>query len=54
MNVMVTEELHNPEWIAAHTVGWESLLERIMPFPPERAAQITGLETDTILEKISF
>ena len=50
MYVMVTEELHQPEWIAKHTIGWESLLERIMQFPPERAAQITGLETDTILD----
>jgi anaerobic selenocysteine-containing dehydrogenase len=48
MHVMVTEDLHHPEWIAAHTLGWEYLLERIMQFPPERAAQITGLETDTI------
>jgi len=50
MYVMVTEKLHKPEWIAAHTVGWESLLERIVQFPPERAAQITGLEVDTILD----
>ena len=48
MYVMVNEELHQPEWIAAHTVGWESLLERIMQFPPQRAAQITGLDVDTI------
>src|SRR5258708_35716333 len=50
MHVMVTEELYSPDWIAAHTTGWESLLERIMQFPPERAAQITGLPTETILE----
>ncbi len=50
MYVMVTEELHKPEWIAAHTIGWVSLLERIMQFPPERAAQITGVEADTIIE----
>jgi len=50
MYVMVTEELHQPEWIAAHTIGWESLLERIMQFPPDHAAQITGLDVDTILD----
>jgi anaerobic selenocysteine-containing dehydrogenase len=48
MYVIVREELHKPEWIDAHTIGWRSLLERIMQFPPERAAQITGLEVDTI------
>ena len=50
MYVMVTEELHNPKWISAHTVGWDSLLERIMHFSPERTAQITGLDVDTILD----
>jgi anaerobic selenocysteine-containing dehydrogenase len=50
MHVMVTEELHSRDWIAAHTTGWESLLERIMQFPPERAAQITGLPTEAILD----
>jgi anaerobic selenocysteine-containing dehydrogenase len=48
MYVMVTEHLHKPDWIAQHTVGWEHLLERIMQFPPERAAQITGLAVETI------
>ena len=48
MYVMVTEELHNPDWIAEHTIGWEPLLERIMQFPPERASCITGLEVEAI------
>ncbi len=48
MYVMVTEELHNPDWIAEHTIGWEFLLERIMQFPPERASCITGLEVEAI------
>jgi anaerobic selenocysteine-containing dehydrogenase len=50
MYVMVSEELHKPDWIVAYTVGWESLLERIMQFPPQRAALITGLDVDTILD----
>jgi anaerobic selenocysteine-containing dehydrogenase len=50
MYVMVTENLHQPAWIATHTLGWESLLERIMQFPPERTAQITGLPMETIAE----
>ncbi|HEY4388845.1 MAG TPA: molybdopterin-dependent oxidoreductase, partial [Ktedonobacteraceae bacterium] len=49
MYVMVHEELHKPDWLARHTLGWEHLLERIMQFPPERAAQITGLATETII-----
>ncbi len=50
MHVMVTEGLHRPDWIAAHTLGWESLLERIMQFPPELGAQLTGLRVETILD----
>jgi len=50
MHVMVTEELHQAEWIAGHTLGWEHLLERIMQFPPERAARICGLAVETIVE----
>src|SRR5215472_7313970 len=48
MYVIVTEGLHRPDWIAAHTLGWEHLRERIMQFPPQRAAQITGLTVETI------
>jgi anaerobic selenocysteine-containing dehydrogenase len=50
MYVMVTEELHKPDWIAEHTIGWEHLLERIMQYPPAHAAQITGLAAETIIE----
>lgn len=50
MHVMVKEDLHKPDWLAAHTVGWEALLKRVIEFPPERAARITGLATETILD----
>jgi anaerobic selenocysteine-containing dehydrogenase len=50
MHVIVEEGLHRPEWIATHTLGWEHLLERIMQFPPERAARITGLSIETIVD----
>jgi len=34
MHVIVSEELHDPAWIARNTLGWEHLLERILQFPP--------------------
>src|SRR5258708_34408169 len=49
MYVIVSEELHNPAWLTAHTVGWEQLLERIMQYPPERWARITGLPVEIIV-----
>lgn len=48
MHVMVTEALHRPDWIAQHTTGWKYLLERIMQFPPERAAHIAGVSPETL------
>ena len=50
MHVMVNEGLHNERWLAEHTLGWHYLLARIMQFPPERAAHITGLAAETIVE----
>lgn len=48
MHVMVTEGLHKPEWIERHVQGWDRMLERIMRFPPDYAARITGLAPETI------
>ncbi len=50
MHVMVREHLHRPDWLAAHTIGWEMLLKRVQEFPPQRAAHITGLAEETIVE----
>ncbi|HTI14591.1 MAG TPA: molybdopterin oxidoreductase family protein [Dictyobacter sp.] len=49
MYVMVTEHLHKPDWIEQYSIGWEYLLERVMQYPPERAARITGLAVETIV-----
>lgn len=50
MHVMVSEHLHRPDWLAEHTVGWEAFLPRIMEFPPARAARITGLAEEIIVD----
>ncbi len=50
MYVIVQEGLHNQQWINEHTLGWEALLERILQFPPERAAEICGLTRETIVD----
>lgn len=50
MHVMVREGLHNQQWLAQHTLGWEALLERVLKMPPERAAEITGLAIETIVD----
>jgi anaerobic selenocysteine-containing dehydrogenase len=50
MCVMVEEGLHRPDWLAEHTIGWEVFLKRVREFPAERAAHITGLTRETIVD----
>jgi anaerobic selenocysteine-containing dehydrogenase len=48
-HVLVSEGLHDEAWLAAHTVGWPQLRERIAEFPPARVAEMTGLtERDVV------
>ncbi len=48
MYVMVTEGLHKEQWLRDHALGWDLLRERVLLYPPERAAEITGLAPDLI------
>lgn len=49
MHVMFSEGLHNERWLEANTVGWRELRERAAEYPVERVAEITGIDTETIL-----
>jgi anaerobic selenocysteine-containing dehydrogenase len=49
-HVIVQEGLHDETWLAAHTVGWPALRERIMEYPPERAAEIAGLPVEDVVK----
>ena len=48
MHVIVAEDLHDREWIAQHTSGFDQLQERLPQFPPERVADITGVPAEDI------
>jgi anaerobic selenocysteine-containing dehydrogenase len=48
MHVIVAEGLHDPDYIADHTIGFEPLRERLADYPPERVAALTGLDADEI------
>lgn len=43
MRVIVDAGLHDADYIASYTTGFEALLERLQEYPLERVAQITGL-----------
>ena len=49
MNVLVAEDLLDHDYIARYTLGFEQLVERLHDYPPQRVAQITGLEADDIV-----
>ena len=50
LHVVLTEGGEDQKFIAEHTLGWEAFRQRILDFPPSRAAAITGLETEAIVD----
>ena len=48
MNVIVAENLHEKDFIANRTEGFEALGQLIDQYPPERSAKICGIDADTI------
>lgn len=48
LHVIIAEELHDAEYVAAHSVGFEQLAERVQAWTPQRAQQITGIPAERI------
>ncbi len=48
MHVIVGEKLHDAEYVARHTEGFEALRERVREWTPQRAAGLTGIEAGEI------
>lgn len=48
-HVIVAEGLHDEDWLETHALGWPELRQRIMEFPPERAAEIAGLPVEDVV-----
>jgi anaerobic selenocysteine-containing dehydrogenase len=49
MDVIIAENLHDPAYVAAHTIGFEALRQRAAEYDPERVAHITGLAVQDIV-----
>lgn len=43
MNVIIDENLYDPEYVGKYTLGFEQLKQRVQQYPPERVAQWTGI-----------
>lgn len=50
MHVITGEELHDPEFVTKHTVGFEALVKHVRQYSPEWAAPITGIPAEEIRE----
>jgi anaerobic selenocysteine-containing dehydrogenase len=48
--VIVDMDAQDDDYLAAHTVGWEAFRSRILEFPPDRVAALTGLDEARIVE----
>ena len=48
MHVIIAEGLADDDYVARHTVGFDELKARAENYPPEKVAEITGLDADDI------
>ncbi|MFP6728645.1 MAG: formate dehydrogenase subunit alpha [Alphaproteobacteria bacterium] len=48
MNVIVTEELYDRQYIEAHTEGFEALRDHLASYTPEAMADICGIDAATL------
>jgi anaerobic selenocysteine-containing dehydrogenase len=48
LNVIVTEELYDKEFVANHVHGWEAFVKRVRDYPPERVEEITWVPAEKI------
>ncbi len=49
MHVIVNENLHDTDYVAQYTLGFNQLSDRIADYPPERVATLTGLNAHDII-----
>jgi molybdopterin guanine dinucleotide-containing S/N-oxide reductase-like protein len=48
MNVILGENLHDSDYVAKHTLGFDQLLEKVKAYSPERVSQWTGISAEDI------
>ena len=48
MHVIISEELHDAAYVAAHTSGFDQLCERVREYTPEKVSAWTGISADDI------
>ena len=49
MHVIIGEKLHDADYVARYTEGFDGLAQRVREYPPERTAALTGIPKDEIV-----
>ncbi len=49
MHVIIGEKLHDAEYVANYTQGFEALAERAREYPPERVEALTGIPREDVV-----
>ena len=49
MHVIVAEDLHDAEYVADHTEGFERLAAELALWPPERTQEVTGVPAEEVV-----
>jgi len=50
MHVIIGEKLHDADYVAHYTNGFDALRERALSYPPERVAALTGIPSEEIVK----
>jgi anaerobic selenocysteine-containing dehydrogenase len=50
MHVIIGEGLHDADYVARHTDGFDGLRARVRAWTPQRAAELTGIAADEIVQ----
>ena len=50
MNVLISEDLVDHDYIANHTLGFDELTQRVASWTPDRAAALTGIPAEEIVQ----
>jgi anaerobic selenocysteine-containing dehydrogenase len=50
MHVIIGEGLHDADYVARYTAGFDGLRERVKAWTPQRAAELTGIAAEEIVE----
>lgn len=48
MHVLIEEDLYDKDFVKNHCTNFEALQEKVMQYPPERAAEISGIKAEDI------